>query len=183
MERRLRLPVTLFRSLQDPVFFMHHAVMRSAEQRQVGQGRLAAAGPPDQVMPIAPGQWPRAARKDAVPVASFQRPPGRRRQRAAGVIEFVLELALAGDAADRRVTGVALDGLGRYRATAFQLARRRALGPGQRVEAGADDQLWSRPSSIALAAGAPLPAELNEGVGTTLAVAACVILDRLHEGL
>src|SRR5207237_4944426 len=144
MERRLRLPVTLFRSLQDPTFFVDHAVMRSAEQRQVGQRRLAAAGPPDQVMPIAPGQWPRAARKDAVPVASFQRPPGRRRQRAAGVIELVLELALAGDAADRRVAGVALDRLGRHRATALELARRRALDPGERVEAGADDPLRPR---------------------------------------
>src|SRR5256885_9814349 len=163
MERRLRLPVTLFRSLQDPTFFVDHAVMRSAEQRQVGQRRLAAAGPPDQVMPIAPGQWPRAARKDAVPVACLERAPRRRRQRAAGVIEFVLELAVAGDAADRRVAGVALDRLGRDRPAAFQLARRRAVRPGERVEAGTDDQLrpWAR--AVALAAGALSP-EFDQGV-------------------
>ena len=43
--------------------------MRPTEQRQVGQRRLAAAGPPDHVMPIAPVQWPGAAGEDAVPVA------------------------------------------------------------------------------------------------------------------
>src|SRR5439155_22547947 len=31
MERRLRLPVTLFRSLQDPTFFVDHPVMRPAQ--------------------------------------------------------------------------------------------------------------------------------------------------------
>src|SRR5438132_1648512 len=152
MERRLRLPVTLFRSLQDPVFFMHHAVVRSAEQRQVGQRRLAAAGPPDQVMPIAPGQWPRAARKDAVPVACLERAPRRRRQRPAGVIEFVLELALAGDAADRRVAGVALDRFGRDRPATIELACRRTRCARQRVEAGADDQLRPWAGAVALAA-------------------------------
>src|SRR5207253_4518667 len=146
------------------------------------QRRLAAARPPDQVMPVAPGQWSRAARKDAVPVASFQRPPGRRRQRPAGVIEFVLELALAGDAADRRVTGVALDRLGRHRATALELARRRARGPGERVEAGTDDQLRPRAGAVAFATRA-LSAELDQGVGTALAVATLVVRDWLHERL
>src|SRR5437016_431154 len=99
-------------------------------------------------MPVAPGQWPRASGEDAVAVACFERPPGRRRQRAAGVIELVLELALARDAADRRVAGVALDGLRRHCATALELARR----PGERVEAGTDDQL--RPGTGAVAPAA-----------------------------
>src|SRR5438552_4572617 len=92
-------------------------------------------------MPVAPGQWSRASGKDAVAVTRLERPPDRRREGAAGVIELVLELALARDAADRRIAGVALDRLGRHRAAAVQLAGRCALGPGERVEAGADDQL------------------------------------------
>src|SRR5438128_12123738 len=103
-------------------------------------------------MPVAPGQWSRAARKDAVPVACFERAAGRRREGPAGVIELVLELALGRDAADRRVAGVALDGLGRHGAATLELARGRALDPGQRVEAGADDQLWPRPGTVAPAA-------------------------------
>src|SRR5438034_3506883 len=154
--------------------------MRPAEQRQVGQRRRAAARPPDQVMPVAPDGRPRATREDAVPVACLERPPGGRRQRPAGVVELVLEFALACDAADRRVAGIALDGLRRYRAAALELTRRRAPGPGQGVEAGTDDQLRPWAGAIALAARATLPAELKEGVGATLAVAARVLLDRLH---
>src|SRR5437773_8122257 len=103
-------------------------------------------------MPITPSQWSRASGEDAVPVACLESPAGRRRQRPAGVIEFVIELALSGDAADRRVAGVALDGLGGDRAAALELARRRAFDPGERVETGTDDQLrpWAR--AIALAA-------------------------------
>src|SRR6266699_2623425 len=129
-----------------------------AAQRQVGQRRRAAARPPDQVMPVAPDGRPRATRKDAVPVACFERPPGRRRQRPAGVVELLLELALAGDPADGTVAGIALDGLRRHRAAALELTRRRAPGPGQGVEAGADDQLrpWARAVVFAPAA---LPAE------------------------
>src|SRR5438067_799081 len=139
--------------------------MRPAEQRQVGQGRRAASRPPDQVMPVAPGGRPRATWEDAVAVARLERAAGRRRERPSGVIELVLELALAGDAADRRVTGVALDRLGRYRAATLELTRRCALRPGQGVETGADDQLrpWAR--AIALAAGATLPAKLDQGGG------------------
>src|SRR5438128_3327944 len=103
-------------------------------------------------MPVAPGQWARASGEDAVAVACFERPPGRRREGAAGVIELVLELALARDAADRRIAGVALDRLGRHRAAAVQLAGRCALGPGERVEAGADDQLRPRAGAVPLAA-------------------------------
>src|SRR2546430_9691928 len=92
---------------------MDHPMMRPAEHRQVGQRRRTAASPPDQVMPVAPDDRPRASGEDAVPVARLERPPGRRREGPAGVIELVLELALSGDPADRRVAGVALDGLGR----------------------------------------------------------------------
>src|SRR6266576_743640 len=152
VEGRLRFPVIVFCSLQGPTFFMRHAVMRPAEQRQVGQGRRAALCPPDQVMSIAPGKWSRAARKNTVPVARLERPPGRRRQRPAGVIELVLELALAGDPADRRVAGIALHGLGRHGPATLELARRRALGPGERVDAGTDDQLRPRTGAVAFAA-------------------------------
>src|SRR6266700_800834 len=146
--------------------------MRPAEQRQVGQRRRAAARPPDQMMPIAPDGRPRATREDAVPVACLERPPGGRRQRPAGVVELVLELALSGDPADRRVACIALDRLRRYRAAALELTRRRAPGPGQGVEAGADDQLrpWAR--AVVFAPGA-LPAEFDESVG----------VDRLDERL
>src|SRR6266571_5051585 len=137
---------------------------------------------PDQAMPVAPDGRPRATREDAVPVACFERPPGRRRQRPAGVVELVLELALAGDAADGTVAGIALDGLRRYRAATLELTRRRAPGPGQSVETGADDQLrpWAR--AVALTTG-PLPAELDKRVGIALAVAAIIVFDRLHERL
>src|SRR6266568_1306183 len=161
---------------------MHHPVVRPAEQGQVGQRRRTAARPPDQVMPVAPDGRPRATREDAVPVARFERPPGRRRQRPAGVVELVLELALAGNPADGTVAGVALDRLRRHRAAALELTRRRAPGPGQGVEAGADDQLRPRARALVFAPGAP-PAELNQGVGAALAVAARVVLDRLHERL
>src|SRR5205823_172005 len=153
---------------QPPVFFMHHAVMRPAEHRQVGQRRLAAAGPPDQVMPVAPTQWSRAAREDTVPVPCLERPPGRRRQGPARVTELVLELALAG--------------LGGHRASTLELAGRRALDAGERVEAGADDQLRPRAGAVAFAACA-LSAEFDQGVGVALTVAAWVVLHRLHEGL
>src|SRR5437762_5921854 len=103
-------------------------------------------------MPVAPDDRPGASGEDAVPVARLERPPGRRREGPAGVIELVLELALAGDPADGAVTGVALDGLGRDCPASLELARWRALGPGQRVEAGADDQL--RPSAGAVAPAA-----------------------------
>src|SRR5947207_8145161 len=132
-------------------------------------------------MPVAPDDRPGASGEDAVPVACFERPPGRRREGPAGVIELVLELALAGDPADRRVAGVALHGLGRHRAAALELARRRALGPGQRVDAGTDDQL--RPRAGAVALPATVPAEFDQRVGTALAVIARVVLDRLHERL
>src|SRR5438874_547998 len=95
-------------------------------------------------MSVAPDDRPRASREDAVPVARIERAPGRRRERPSGVIELVLELALAGNPADGAVTGVALDGLGRDCPAALELARRRARGPGQGVEARADDQLRPR---------------------------------------
>src|SRR5712691_10947661 len=102
-------------------------------------------------MPVAPDRWPSATRKNAVPVARLERPPGRRRNRPAGVIELVVELALARDANDCAVAGMALHRLGRDRATTLELARRRARRAGQRVEAGADDQLRPRARTIALA--------------------------------
>src|SRR5438093_12291670 len=103
-------------------------------------------------MPVAPDDRPGASGENAVPVARLERPPGRRRQRPAGVIELVLELALAGDAADRRIAGVTLDGLGRDCPATLELARRRTGHPRQGVEAGADDQLRPPPGRAAFAA-------------------------------
>src|SRR5438067_1988133 len=115
------------------------------------------------MMPVAPDDRPRASGEDAVAVACFECPPGRRREGPARVIELVLELALAGDSADRTVAGVALDGLGRDCPATLELARRCARGPGQRVEAGADDQLRPRTGAVALAARAALPAQFDQG--------------------
>src|SRR5438094_4541796 len=103
-------------------------------------------------MPVAPDDRPGATRKNAMPVPRLERPPGRRREGPAGVIEFVLELALAGDAADRRVAGVALDRFGRDRPATIELACRRTRCARQRVEAGADDQLRPWAGAVALAA-------------------------------
>src|SRR5438132_10782437 len=61
VEGRLRLPVIVLRSLQHPGFFVDHTVMWPAEQRQIGERRRATARPPDQVMPVAPTEWPGAA--------------------------------------------------------------------------------------------------------------------------
>src|SRR5207302_2692270 len=119
-------------------------------------------------MPVAPAEWPSASGENTMPVACLERPPRRRRQRPAGVIELVLELGLARDAADRRVAGVALDGLGGHGAAALELARRRALDSGERVEAGADDQLPPRAGPVAPAAWAP-PADFPERVNPALA--------------
>ena len=47
-------------------------------------------------------------------VARFERAPGRRGDGPAGVIEFVVQLALARDPDNRAVARVALDSLGRY---------------------------------------------------------------------
>src|ERR1700730_2621415 len=55
-------------TFQAPAAFVHHPVMYAAEQRQVGQRRGAAPGPPDQVMPVAPSERPAAALEDAGPV-------------------------------------------------------------------------------------------------------------------
>src|SRR5207245_1884580 len=124
-------------------------VMWPAEQRQIGERRRAAAGPPDQVMPVAPTEWPGAARKDTVSVPRLERAPGRRRKGPAGVIELMLQLALAGDPANSAIAGIALHGLRGHRTAALELARRRALDPSQGVEARADDQLWPRPGTVA----------------------------------
>src|SRR5260370_17450075 len=90
---------------------MRQGVMRSKAQRQVGQRRRAAACPLHQVMPVAPVDRTGATGKDAVPVARLERAPRRRRQRPAGVIEFVVELVPTGDLAGGGVAGVTLHAL------------------------------------------------------------------------
>src|SRR5207245_11002915 len=61
VEGRLRLPMTVLRSLQHPGFFVDHTVMWPAEQRQIGERRPATARPPDQMMSVAPAEWPSAS--------------------------------------------------------------------------------------------------------------------------
>src|SRR2546428_6741405 len=127
MEGRSRLPVTILRSLQHPTFFMHHPVVWPTEECQVGQRIRAAPGPPDEVMPVAPIEWPRTAREDTMPVACLEGAASRRRQRPGGVVELVLELGLAGDPADRAVARIPLPRPLRYRTAALALAGGRAL--------------------------------------------------------
>src|SRR6266852_5244587 len=148
---RRSVPLVLL-ALKRPPAFVHEPVMRSTHEREVGQRGRAAARPPDQVMPVAPDWWPRATGEDAVAVARLERAPRRRRQAPAGAIELVIELVLTGDATERAVARVALDGFGGHRAAALELARRRALGPGQRLERGADDELRPGAGTIPLAA-------------------------------
>src|SRR5260370_40662086 len=113
-------------------------------------------------MPVAPDWWPRATGEDAVAVARLERAPRRRRQRPAGVIELVIELVLTGDATERAVARVALDGFGGPRAAAFELARRRPVGPGHRPERGAEK--WFRAGARTLPPPARTPpARLQAG--------------------
>src|SRR2546429_9732569 len=93
------------------------------------------------MMPVAPDDRPRASGEDTVPVARFERAPGRRRKGTAGVIELTLQLALAGDPADGAVTGVALDSLGWDCTATLELARRRALDHSQGGAARAGGQV------------------------------------------
>src|SRR3981189_413188 len=114
-------------------------------------------------MPVAPGERPGAAGEDAVPVARLERPPSRRRERPACMVELVVELSLAGDPRDGAVAGVALHGLGRHRAATLELAGGGTRRARRRVEARPDDQL--RPWAGPVAFGArPLPAEFHERV-------------------
>src|SRR4030081_2778729 len=132
-------------------------------------------------MSVAPAQRPVAAREHAMPVAGFQRPPRRGWDGPARMVELVLELAAPRDVRDRGIAGVALHGRRRDRAAALELAGRRPRDPRQGVEAGPDDQLRPRAGPVAPTASS-LQAELDQRVVLALAVAALVVLDRLHEG-
>ena len=132
------------------------------------------------MMSIAPDRGPPAARPDAAPVARFERPPRRGRYGTAGLIALVFELGPAGHSYECGIARIALYGFRRHRSAGFQFAGGRARDSGQRVQAGADDQLRSRARAVARAAG-PLAAEFDERIGTALPVAAIVILDWLHQ--
>src|SRR2546423_14092742 len=73
-------------------------------------------------MPVAPVQRPAAAVEHTMPVARLQRPADRRWNRPDGVAELVVQLAPAGDPADRAVAGIALHRLRRHRPAALELA-------------------------------------------------------------
>src|SRR6202022_1596440 len=74
------------RSLETPAALVNQPVMRSAEHREVAERRLAASRPPDEVMSVAPGQWPPAAGPDTVAGARFECPTYRSRERPGCVI-------------------------------------------------------------------------------------------------
>src|SRR5712692_3054971 len=129
-------PVT---ALECPALFMHHPMVMPTQQRQVRQLRRPSIDPPDQVMSVAPAQRPVAAREDAMLVAGFQRPPRRRGDGPARLVELVIELAPARDVRDRRIAGIALHGRRRDGAAALEFAGRRPRAARQGVEAGPDD--------------------------------------------
>src|SRR5438067_7625758 len=103
-------------------------------------------------MPITPGRRPITTGEDAVMIASDQRPAGRRRDGAAGVGDFLLQLAESGDPGDGGVTGEPPNCLGRKSPAPLDLADGRALDAGERVDGGLDDQLRPRPGPTGLAA-------------------------------
>src|SRR2546423_13403289 len=91
-------------------------------------------------MPVAPVQRPAAAVEHTMPVARLQRPADRRWNRPDGVAELVVQLAPAGDPADRAVAGIALHRLRRHRPAALELAGGCAPPPPQGTGAGPEQQ-------------------------------------------
>src|SRR5256885_16779402 len=81
-------------------------------------------------MPVAPGRRPIATGKDAVMIAGHQCAPRSRRNRAARVADFPLELAEPGDPRDGGVTGEPANRLGRHRAAPLELNGRSVEGGG-----------------------------------------------------
>src|SRR4030088_1920463 len=96
--------------------------------------------------------------------------------------QLVLEFALACEPRESGITGNALNGCGRHRTAAIELARRRTRDARQRVETGPDDELRPWPGAVARATGT-LPAELDQCIVLPLTMAALVVLDRLHKCL
>src|SRR5438067_13040196 len=84
-------------------------------------------------MPVAPARLPAAAGEDTMPVARFERPTRRRRYRPGGSAELIVQLAPAGDPADRGVAGIALHRLGGHRAATLEFTGWRAPGSPARV--------------------------------------------------
>src|SRR5256714_13431426 len=109
-------------------------------------------------MPVAPGRRPIATGKDAVMIAGHQCAPRSRRNRAARVADFPLELAEPGDPRDGGVTGEPADRLGRHRAAPLELTGGRALLPRPPGRGGPGGQPRAGPPPPRLAATrAPAP--------------------------
>src|SRR5256885_15002016 len=118
-------------------------------------------------MPVAPGRRPIATGKDAVMIAGHQCAPRSRRNRAARVADFPLELAEPGDPRDGGVTGEPANRLGRHRAAPLEPTGGGPLpprppgrrGPGLPPPAPAPPASPARPPSPAPAAarGGPPP--------------------------
>src|SRR2546421_4333066 len=99
-------------------------------------------------MPVAPGRRPIATGKDAVMIAGHQCAPRRRRNRAARVADFPLELAEPGDPRDGGVTGEPANRLGRHRAAPLELTGGRAPDPRPRVPGGPGDPPRARAPAL-----------------------------------
>src|SRR5256886_12640857 len=87
-------------------------------------------------MPVAPGRRTIATGKDAVMIAGHQGAPRSRRNRAARVADFPLELAEPGDPRDGGVTGEPANRLGRHRAAPLEPTGGRAPPPRPPVRRG-----------------------------------------------
>src|SRR2546423_14791979 len=95
-------------------------------------------------MPVAPVQRPAAAVEHTMPVARLQRPADRRWNRPHGVAELVVQLAAAGDPADRAVAGITLHRLRRHRRAALELAGGGTAPSRPGIDAWPGDQLRPR---------------------------------------
>ena len=110
-------------------------------------------------------------------IAGHQCAARRRRDGAARVGDFPLQLAESGDPRDGGITGQPANRLGGHGATPLELSGRRAVDPGQRVDGGRDDQLGPRAATVpGNQACTTAAADLQQGIGHPLPGGALVAL-------
>ena len=182
MNRRPGEPAAVF-SLQRPALFVQHSVMAATHKCKVGERRLAAAGPPNQVVPIAPGRGPVAMVDDTAAIAGHQRAACGRRDALMRMAGLAFKLRLSQQPAHRCVAGVPLRGFDGNRSYAFQLSGRRVRKPGHGLGASGDDQVGPPAAHGAqLAAVERSAGELDERVDAALPRCTAVILTwRRHQ--
>src|SRR5438552_1405913 len=103
--------------------------MTRAHEHQVAERRLSPSGPPDHVVPIAPGRRPVAMVDHTAAIASHERATSGRGDPLMRVAGLALQLRSSEQPADRWVAVMALCGLDWNRPVAFKLRRRRAGKP------------------------------------------------------